>query len=167
LRAAGALAVVILALAAPFSASAPQEATLADWPFYGGDAGGTRYSSLAEINRSNVTSSRSRGSTTPAMCRTAATARPKSAFETTPVVAHGTMYFITPFNRVIALDPESGKEKWSFDPKIDLRTAYSEGLINRGVSLWRAPQTNDDEACNRRVFYLLSTERRTAGAVGC
>jgi glucose dehydrogenase len=46
------------------------------------------------------------------------------------------MYLSAPFNRVIALDPETGQEKWSFDPKIDLNAPYSEGLINRGVALW-------------------------------
>ena len=162
MRAARLLALVIFALAASFSASAPQEATLADWPFYGGDAGGTRYSSLAEINRSNVKELKVAWEYHTGDVSDGTDGRPKSAFETTPVVAHGTMYFTTSFNRVIALDPESGQEKWSFDPKIDLRTAYSEGLINRGVSLWRAPQTNDDEACNRRVFVATIDARLIA-----
>jgi quinoprotein glucose dehydrogenase len=29
------------------------------------------------------------------------------------------MYLSTPFNRVVALDPETGREKWTFDPQID------------------------------------------------
>jgi quinoprotein glucose dehydrogenase len=75
-----------------------------------------------------------------------------SAFETTPIVAHSTMYFSTPFNRVIALDPETGKERWSFDPKIDLRTPYSEGLINRGVTVWSDPSSVENDVCGRRIF---------------
>src|SRR5262249_42807848 len=68
--------------------------------------------------------------------------RRKSAFEATPVVTSGVMYLSTPFNRVIALDPETGRERWSFDPKIDLQAPYSEGLINRGVTPW----TDSDRA---------------------
>src|SRR5262249_48382556 len=78
--------------------------------------------------------------------------RRKSAFETTPIVADGTMYLTTPFNRVVALDPETGREKWSFDPKVDLQTPYSEGLINRGVTQWTDPSKAGGDACRRRIF---------------
>ena len=81
--------------------------------------------------------------------------RRKSAFEATPIVVDGTMYVSTPFNRVIALDPEVGVEKWSFDPKIDLRAPYSEGLINRGVAFWTDAGTAEGEDCHRRI--LLAT----------
>src|SRR5262249_9189598 len=83
-------------------------------------------------------------------------------FETTPIVVDGTMYFTTPFNRVIALDPESGKEKWTFDPKIDLRAPYSEGLINRGVALWSDPDKTAGEACARRIFLATIDARLIA-----
>src|SRR5262249_6613722 len=78
--------------------------------------------------------------------------RRKSAFETTPIVVENTMYLTTPFNRVVALDPETGAEKWSFDPKIDLHAPYSEGLINRGVSQWSDPSKMEGDACRRRIF---------------
>jgi len=78
--------------------------------------------------------------------------RRKSAFEATPIAAEGTMYLSTPFNRVVALDPETGREKWSFDPKIDLHAPYSEGLINRGVTLWTDPGRAEGDACRRRIF---------------
>jgi quinoprotein glucose dehydrogenase len=62
------------------------------------------------------------------------------------------MYLTTPFNRVVALDPETGREKWSFDPKIDLHAPYSEGLVNRGVALWADSGKGEGEACRRRIF---------------
>jgi quinoprotein glucose dehydrogenase len=62
------------------------------------------------------------------------------------------MFLSTPFNRVIALDPETGKEKWSFDPKIDLHTRYSEGLISRGVTLWSDSNRAGSVTCNQRIF---------------
>ena len=77
---------------------------VAAWPYYGGDPGGSRYSPLTQINRSNVqelkvawvyhTGDVSDGTKHPR----------KSAFETTPIMVDGTLYFSTAFNRVIALD---------------------------------------------------------------
>ena len=62
------------------------------------------------------------------------------------------MYLTTPFNRVVALDPETGREKWAFDPKIDLHTPYSEGLVNRGATLWTDHGKAEGDTCRRRVF---------------
>lgn len=155
-------AVLIFTLAAPLSAFAGDDAAVADWPAYGGDAGGTRYSPLAQIDRANVVQLELAWEYHTGDVSDGSDGRRKSAFETTPVVADGTMYFTTPFNRVIALDPESGKEKWSFDPKIDLRTYYSEGLINRGVALWRDGEKAETETCGRRVFVATIDARLIA-----
>src|SRR5262249_35370757 len=153
MRVAGAITFLVLVLVAPprFSASAPIEDPVADWPAYGGDAGGSRYSPLAQIDRANVARLEGAWGDHTRHGSDGNDGRRKSAFETTPIVAHGTMYFTTPFNRVIALDPETGKEKWAFDPKIDLRAPYSEGLINRGVALWSDPNKSPGETCGRRI----------------
>jgi quinoprotein glucose dehydrogenase len=74
----------------------------------------------------------------------------KSAFETTPILVDGTLYFSTAFNRVIALDPETGTERWRYDPKIDLYTEYSEGLTNRGVASWADEKPG--AVYKRRIF---------------
>jgi quinoprotein glucose dehydrogenase len=93
-----------------------------EWGYYGGDPGGSRFSSLTQINRTNVqqlkvawiyhTGDVSDGAQHPR----------RSGFETTPIMVDGTLYFSTAFNRVIALDPETGVERWSYDPHIDLNT---------------------------------------------
>jgi glucose dehydrogenase len=56
LRIAGSLTFVALALlaTAPFSRPQPTDGAVADWPYSGGDAGGSRYSRLGQINRTNV-----------------------------------------------------------------------------------------------------------------
>jgi glucose dehydrogenase len=58
--------------------------------------------------------------------------------ETTPILVGGRLIFTTPTNRVIALDPESGKELWTFDPRLDRRAWYSNMWTNRGVAAMRA-----------------------------
>jgi quinoprotein glucose dehydrogenase len=139
-----------------------------DWAYYGHDAGGMRYSPLKQINRENVanlkvawtyhTGDISDGS-----------GRPKrSGFETTPILVDGTLYLTTPFNRVIALDPETGKQRWAYDPMTELAGNYGDGLINRGVAVWLDAARTKGKACRRRIFEATLDARLIAldGATG-
>ena len=83
-----------------------------DWRFYGGNAGGTRFSSLQQINRQNVGALKQAWAYhTGEVNRGNETDRHHIApFETTPVVVDGMLYLSTPSNRVIALDAETGRE---------------------------------------------------------
>ena len=139
-------------IAAITAARPASDAEIADWPFYGGDAGGARYSPLTQINKSNVTELKVAWEYHTGDISDGSDNRRKSEFETTPIVADGMMYFTTPFNRVVALDPDTGREKWSFDPKIDLHAGYSEGLVNRGVTLWIDAARGEGDTCHRRIF---------------
>ena len=73
-----------------------------------------------------------------------------SAFESTPIVVDGRLFFTTPANRVIALDPETGRELWTFDPELERGGIYANMWINRGVAYWRDPQR--EGPCSARVF---------------
>src|SRR5258707_1200968 len=136
-----------LLLAIGVSLFAATGGSTADWPTYGNDPGGMRYSPLAQIDRDNVSKLRvvwtyhtgdvADGSQTPV----------RSAFEATPIVVDHTMYFSTPFDRVIALDPETGRERWAYDPKIDRSLPYGDGYVSRGVATWI-----DSKAHQRRIF---------------
>src|SRR6266566_626744 len=105
-----------------------------DWPVYGHDPGGQRFSPLTAINRKNV------GTLKVAWTyRTGDAYQPKNgrptAFEATPLYINGTLYLSTPLGRVIALDPLTGKQRWSYDPKVDRDKGYGD-FANRGVSAW-------------------------------
>src|SRR5215471_16813315 len=123
-----------------------------DWPCYGGDPGGTRYSNLAQINRTNVAKLKIAWIYHTGDVSDATKYPRKSAFECTPILVDGTLYLTTAFNRVVALDPASGRERWSFDPKIDLGVKYSEGLMNRGVSSWFDSRVKPGDRYRRRIF---------------
>jgi len=140
------------AVGVPLSAAEPTDGGIADWTYYGGDPGGSRYSPLTQINKSNVAELKAAWEYHTGDVSDGSDNRRKSEFETTPIVADGAMYLSTPFNRVVALDPETGREKWSFDPKIDLHAGYSEGLVNRGVTLWIDAARGEADACHRRIF---------------
>src|SRR5947209_13337737 len=57
----------------------------------------------------------------------------KAAFEATPVLGGDMLYVITPYNQVIALDPQSGVEQWRYDPGLPSDRSYSE-VTSRGVA---------------------------------
>jgi membrane-bound PQQ-dependent dehydrogenase (glucose/quinate/shikimate family) len=119
-----------------------------DWPFYGGNPGGTRFSSLQQINRENVGKlKRAWTYHTGEVNRTNQTDRHRVApFETTPLVVDGVLYLSTPSNRVIALDAETGRELWQFDPQAG--RAERIYFQHRGVAYWQSA-TGDD----RRILY--------------
>jgi len=123
-----------------------------DWRFYGGDAGGSRYSPLDQINKTNVNQLKPAWELHTGDMSDGSDGRPKSEFEATPIVVAGTMFVSTPFGRVLAIDPETGKTKWSFDPKIELHRSYSEGLVNRGVAFWSDAERTEAVACRERIF---------------
>jgi quinoprotein glucose dehydrogenase len=153
-RTATLMAIVLIVSMTTAQYAAPKSAAGAndEWRHYGGDAGGSRHSPLTQINKLNVATLKVAWEYHSGDILDGSGKRPKSAFETTPIVADGTMYLSTPFNRVVALDPENGREKWNFDPKIDLQTPYSETLINRGVTLWSDPRGSVGDVCHQRIF---------------
>ena len=58
------------------------------------------------------------------------------ANEVTPIKVNGMLYMCTPHNIVIALDPDTGKEIWRHDPKINRDAKRYQHMICRGVSYW-------------------------------
>ncbi len=144
-------AIGLIAATSPLAAGELAQ-TPGNWPFYAGDAGGSRYSPLDQINTANVSGLKPAWEIHTGDVSDGSNGRPKSEFETTPIVIGGTMYLTTPFNRVLALDPETGREKWNFDPKLDLHVHYSEGLVNRGVAFWPGSDAASDGACHQRIF---------------
>jgi quinoprotein glucose dehydrogenase len=110
-----------------------------------------RYSPLKQITRENV------GRLKPAWTYHTGALQPvtalnqKAAFEATPILVDGMLYLATPFNRVVALDPGTGAERWSYDPQVSRKHDYSE-VTSRGVSAWNDPKAAEGAACKLRIF---------------
>jgi quinoprotein glucose dehydrogenase len=124
------------------------------WRFTEGGAGGGRYSPLTDINRDNVKRLKVAWTYRHGDVRDAGGLdRPlrSTSFEATPILVEGRLIFTTPFNRAIALDPETGAELWTFDPKIDKGRRFGNMMINRGAAYWRG--SNATGACASRVFF--------------
>jgi len=120
-----------------------------EWTAYGRDALGSRFSPLTQITRDNV--ARLEVAWTYRTGEVDANTRRPAKLETTPLMVDGTLYLSTPFGRVIALDPETGKERWTFDAKPD-RTANWGDFASRGVSTWLDPRAAVGAHCRRRVY---------------
>lgn len=150
------MATFALALAQVAQAAAADDS----WAFYGHDPGGQRFSPLRQVDVANVgrlklawtfhTGDVSDGHD-----------GPRSGLETTPLFIDGRLYVTSAFNRIIALDPATGRQLWAYDPKIDIHTGYGDGLINRGVAAWRAPDQGKG-ACSLRLFEATLDARLVA-----
>jgi quinoprotein glucose dehydrogenase len=121
------------------------------WSVYGGDAGGTRFSHLKQITRENVANLKTVWTYHTGALKPETGLNEKAAFEATPILVEGTLYLSTPFNRVIALDPGTGAERWTYDPKVSRSRDYSE-VTSRGVAAWTDSKAADSAPCKLRIF---------------
>lgn len=112
--------------------------TSGQWANYGNDPGGMRYSPLKQINSANVKNLKPAWSYQSGELKTyeGTNLASKAAFEATPLMVNGSLFFSTPTNRVICIDASSGKEKWVYDPKVDLSEKNYSEVTSRGVSKW-------------------------------
>lgn len=121
-----------------------------DWPAYGGSLSARRYSPLSQINRSNV-SKLVRSWTFHTGDLPSKELDNAYASETTPIKIGDTLYLCTPKNILIALDPETGKQKWRFDPKVaDESVPFSAAC--RGVAYYSVPAAPAGGACTTRII---------------
>ncbi len=122
-----------------------------EWTAWGGD-NAARYSPLADIDRGNV------GELEVAWIHHSGDFADGSgewtytSLQVTPLVADATLYYCTPFGRVFALDAESGRQRWVFDPAVRNRRSGLYPAICRGVSLWR-DEREPGASCGTRILY--------------
>ena len=152
---AGTLILICLVAA---GASTPQ----GEWASYGHDPGGSRYSPLTQIDRKNVKQLKVAWTSRTGDLSDGKNARSSSAFQCTPIFVDGTLYVVSPFNRVIALDPMTGKDRWTYDPKIDLKRGYHNQLNSRGLSTWLDPKLKTGQPCRRRILMGTNDSRLIA-----
>ncbi|MBF8747244.1 glucose/quinate/shikimate family membrane-bound PQQ-dependent dehydrogenase [Pseudomonas putida] len=148
-----------------------------DWQHYGRTPFGDKYSPLKEITPENV------HKLVPAWTfRTGDIPTENDPGETTaentPLKVNGMLYVCTPHSQVIALDPDTGKEIWRFDPKLSTQNAdnfkgwahmtcrgvaYHDQAAYAETSAEQSPSTAADaNACPRRLFLPTADTRLIA-----
>ncbi|MED5261677.1 MAG: pyrroloquinoline quinone-dependent dehydrogenase [Myxococcota bacterium] len=122
----------------------------ADWPEYGGNDQASRYSPLDEIAPANVGQLEVAWTYRHGDFSDGTTGPLPTSFQNTPIAIDGTLFFCTPYNRVIALDAETGAERWTYDPGVDTSGMYITAC--RGVSSWVDSRAAEGAACRHRIF---------------
>jgi quinoprotein glucose dehydrogenase len=159
LRLAAVPAAVAIALIQIAIARAPGGPPEQDWPAYGADPGGSKFSPLTDVNRDTVKRlGRAWEWTTGEKARPEFGTRPGS-FQSTPLMIDNVLYLSTPYNRVVALNAETGTELWSYDPKAyeDGQPPNGTGFVHRGVAAWR-----DSRDGNKLRIFMNSRYRLIA-----
>ncbi|RMG27293.1 MAG: pyrroloquinoline quinone-dependent dehydrogenase [Bacteroidetes bacterium] len=126
---------------------------VAEWAAYGGTWAAERYSPLTQITPENVAHLEVAWTYHTGDVSAGSEEIPStSAFEATPILVDSMLYLPSPFNKVIALNPETGAERWVYDPQIDLSGNYANQLICRGVSYWKDTACAEADPCRGRIF---------------
>ena len=151
LRALLAATATAIAIATTTAAAGPADAPDTGWPAYGGDAGGTRYSTLTQINPANVHTLRVAWTLRTGELGQGVRDWKRSAFEATPVLHGGLLYLTTASTDVLAVDAATGVLRWRHASQSRKDRHYSDG-VSRGVSLWVDDAAPAGAACRVRVF---------------
>ena len=140
-----------------------------EWPYVGSDQANTRSSEAAHITRENIE-----------QLEVAWTWRPEDrarpefgtvpgSFTSTPIMLDGTLYVSSNYNRVAALNPITGSERWVFDPRAyeDGMPALGGGFRHRGVTAWRDGEDLRIFLASRfRLFCLDAATGEVVGSFG-
>ena len=118
---------------------------------YGNDPGGTRYSAAQQINRTNVSRLQVAWTYRTGAMEEQTELKRKAAFEATPILVEDKLFLSTPYNHVLALNPQTGARLWEYDPQVNLSQNYSE-VTSRGVSAWRDSRGRRGRPCRLRIF---------------
>ncbi|HEX4050655.1 MAG TPA: pyrroloquinoline quinone-dependent dehydrogenase [Steroidobacteraceae bacterium] len=131
------------------------------WAYYGHDPGGTRYSTLAQIAPANVGQLKQIWEFHTGDVSEGSRHQVRSGLETTPLFLDGRLFLTSSFNRIIALDPATGRQLWAYDPSIRRRLAYGDGFTNRGLAAWQDPKESHAR-CALRLFEATQDARLVA-----
>jgi quinoprotein glucose dehydrogenase len=109
-----------------------------EWPYYGGDQGGSKHSTLSDINTGNVSKLRQAWVWKTGEAPIEKYGTRSGMFENTPLMIDNVLYLSTPYNKVV-LNAETGDPIWTYDPKAyeDGQPANGTGYVHRGVAAWR------------------------------
>jgi len=138
---------------APTAAGTGQaRSDVGDWAHYGSSKAGTRYAPPGQINADNVGELERSWE-----FRTGV----DGAFKGTPIQIGDGLYLCTGQNIIVALDPDSGQQRWRFDPQID-SPHFGFWDTCRGVTYYEAPPERPSTVCPERILTATTDARLLA-----
>ncbi len=136
------LYLAVLFLFSGITACSPTPEYYKDWSWYLGDPGRNHYSTLDQINASNVHELEVAWTYRSGDAR----ADNRSEMQSNPIVVDGVLYTTSPGVKVLALDAATGELIWSFDPFPELASNTRPQTRHRGVMYWA-------DGNDRRILY--------------
>src|SRR6185437_3089463 len=76
----------------------------------------------------------------------------KTSWQSTPLFVNNTVYVSTPFYRIFAVEPDTGKVKWIYDTHAVLKAVTQPDLKTRGVAYWQAATPAAGKPCQKIVY---------------
>lgn len=134
-------------LSAVLSACKDHPSRYTDWKVYGGSSANIKYSSLDQVDTSNVSGLR------PAWIYLSESgdSTKYGPMQCNPIIIDNTLYGVSPKLKLFAIDAATGEEKWQFDPSDSIanRTWRRNSVnMNRGVTYW-------EEGDDKRILYTV------------
>ena len=131
------LCAVVLVVSSILLGAQEKPQGIVEWPAWGGDNAHTRYSTLSDITPANAGRLEQAWVWAPGEVPQQEHGSRPGSFQPTPLMIDNVLYVSTPYHRAVALDAETGKELWAFDPEAWKGTEDAIGLKHRGVAFWR------------------------------
>lgn len=137
------------ALAGTVLAAAPAAADQPRWDSFHGDIAATKFADVESFTPETVEHLERAWEYHTGDVSDGSGELPTTVWSATPIYANETLYLGTPFYRIIALDPATGQEIWTYDSQSSLEALTQPALKNRGVSYWDG---GGEGPCERRVY---------------
>jgi quinoprotein glucose dehydrogenase len=132
----------------------------AEWSYYGGDLKFQRYSSLDQINKSNVGRLKiawRRPGVNPEMLKQFPTMRVNAYLRATPTLVNGILYVPNAIGLITAVNPETGETIWEQRPN-EMSLQGLNGVSSRGVAVWKKGDVTRIIGIRNEFLYALSAE---------
>ena len=136
------------------SSCSPKKKEYDGWPHYGGTKEMIRYSTLAQVDTSNVQQLKVAWTYNTGDADTAN----HSQIQCNPIVIDGILYGTTPKMKVFAVDAGTGRQKWVFNPFDSLQGNKKMFFVlnnSRGVTYWSDGKEDKRIFFYCRVIYFL------------
>jgi quinoprotein glucose dehydrogenase len=140
---------LLLSTAAAACALGPAFAQQPSWTGFHGDLAATKFANVESFTPRSVARLQRAWEVRTGDVSDGSAGIPETVWSATPVYANGTLYLGTPFYRILALDPATGEERWSYDSQSALEALTQPALKNRGVAYWEG---GGEGPCAKRVY---------------
>ena len=122
------------------------------WSTFNGDLAANKYATADQITPANVGKLQKAWEVHTGDVSNGKGNKPESDWSATPLFVNNTVYLSTPFYRIFALEPDTGKVKWIYDSKSTLKALTQPDLKTRGVAYWQAANPAVGQPCQKIVY---------------